>query len=176
MEYATAARALAAFYEVKLAGSAQRRIRSLRALSAMLGNDGVLQVEACPFHSSSLPDKRKLLRLFGEDPVLRRYEERLREFLTNQPVVIVSAAPSGRSLNSTTPISEWAAWQAAVSNLDLTRADFVPLVKKGTKTTSGAFVSVRDGLAKTLVLTMGGNHLPGDAGLAALADHIHSLN
>ena len=167
-DYATAARALGTFYEHRLTGPAGRRIAALRMLSDILGTDGVLQVEACPFHSPALPGKVALLGAIGEGGLLGQYVEHVRAFVRRRPVVVVSAAASRVSLQQDMHLSPWLRWQAETAGLNLDDAAFVPLIQKGAKTTCGAFVSRADGVEKALVLMMGGNNLPGRIGLETL--------
>jgi hypothetical protein len=170
--YATAARKLGPFYEEKLANRpAGRRIAALRTLSYLVGYKGVLQVEACPFHSRSLPRKGTLRQTIREGGLLGRYAEALKAFLRRRPVVILSAVSSRVSLGPrAAALSEWHEWNAEIAGLVLKRAKFVRLVAKGSKTTCAALVSFEEGIPKALVLMMGGNNLPAGKGLCALAD------
>ena len=161
-EYAESARNLGCFYEKELAGRPTgRRISGLRKLSSLLGYEGVLQVEACPFHSGSLPRKSDFLQEMDENALFKRYVELLGKFLQDRPVVIVQA-----SSKLATPTSAWLTWIVRVAGLNLDTAELVPLVEKGPKTTVAAWVSGQP--PKALVLTMGGNNLPGDEGLRKL--------
>jgi hypothetical protein len=170
-DYVTTARALGSFYESRLAGPARTRIAALRSLSSILGTDGVLQVEACPFHSPFLARKEALLRTIGRGGLLGQYADRLRGFLQPRPVVVVSAVSSRAPLsNATLKPSPWLAWKSSVAGIDLAAAEFIALTTKANATTSGALVSGRGGVAKALVLMMGGNHLPAQRGLRVLAD------
>jgi hypothetical protein len=174
VDYSAAARALGPFYERELKGTAAgRRIAALRVLSSWVGYEGVLQVEACPFHSRSLPSKKKiaLLKTINEGGLLGCYTEHVRAFLRCRPVVVVSAVSSRRSLGPEVveTLSPWLAWEAVLAGLVLERAKFVPLVAKDSKTTAAALVSFAGGVPKALVLMMGGNHLPAEKGLCVLA-------
>jgi hypothetical protein len=175
MTYQVAARELGAFYEANLMGAALRRIAALKTLSALLGLDGVLQVEACPFHSPSLPKKTALLDAIAVDGMLIHYVDHLRTFLRSRPVVIVSAVSSRLSLSGgKATLTPWIAWKAHVAGLATDRAEFVPLVTKDAATTAAALVSFENRTPKALVLMMGGNHLPGEKGLWALANAMDS--
>jgi hypothetical protein len=132
--------------------------------------DGVLQVEACPFHSASLPGKAALIRSIESGSLLGTYAAHLSAFLHRRRVVIVSAIGTRVALSAGVPLSPWVSWLARLANLPLERAEFVPLVEKGTKTTAGALVAFSEGAPKSLVLMMGSNALPADAGLRRLAD------
>jgi hypothetical protein len=60
MRYSEAAERLGPFYEEKLAHEpAGHRIRAIKSLAALVGTEGVVQLDVCPFHSSSLPSKGK---------------------------------------------------------------------------------------------------------------------
>jgi len=111
-----------------------------------------------------------VLRAIREDGLLTRYVDHVQRFLRGQMVLVVSAAPSRVSLGPGMSLSAWVTWQAKLAGLDLERAEFVPLVRNGAKTTCGAFVSSDNGAPKGLVLMMGGNHLPGEERLGILAE------
>jgi hypothetical protein len=169
--YQIAAEALARFYSMELHGPARTRIDSLVRLSALAGYKGLLQVECCPFHSARLPNKRGLIRESKGNGLLATYFCHLRQFLTERPVVAISAVSSRVPLSAgSVRSSEWLAWQTNLMGLDPDRATLIPLVSKGTKTTAAVLVSVVMGTPKALVLMMGGNHLPAAAGLERLAN------
>jgi hypothetical protein len=171
LKYATAAERLGKFYESRLSKkTAGRRITALQKLSKLLGCDGVLQVDAIPFHSASLPGKGKLLAKVSADALLRRYAEHVREFLKRRPVVVVAAVSTRCSLDAGVALSPWIEWQAELAGVEVTSAESVSLVTKGSKTTASALVSSVNGVSKVLVRMMGGNHLPGDKGLRTIAD------
>ncbi len=173
--YLMAAEALARFYATVLSGPARWRIRSLARLAALAGYEGVLQVESCPFHSARLPNKRALVRANKGDGVLGTYVGHLQHFLAGRPVVTVSAVSSRTPLSPDRfRLSEWLAWQATLMGLEPHRAAFVPLVTKGDATTAAALVSSVRGAPKALVLMMGGNHLPAEAGLGTLANALRA--
>jgi len=172
MDYATAAGRLGDFYQRHLGDtpdgrSAARRIAALRRLSLLAGFEGVLQVEACPFHSASLSqrDKSALLQVCHQGGLLGRYVDHLRSFLQRRAVVIVSGW-GGKEL------SEWSVWAASVAGLSLEQARSRTLKMKGSKTTFLARVSSSDGVPKALVLQMGANGLPAEEGLRILAEEL----
>lgn len=170
MSYAAAASALGAFYEDKnnLKGPANRRIAALQSLAGLLGRDGVLQVETCPFHSKAFPGKAAFLTSLESDRMLAEYVDRVRSFLRDRPVVIVAAVSIQASLGPSIQLSGWLSWQAELAGLGRASARFAPLVERAGKVTCGALVSGEADSAKALVLMMGGNHLPGSRGLTAL--------
>jgi len=175
INYATAAQNLGVHYQTELikpGNQAGHRIVRMLELSRLVGAHGVINVETCPFHSHSLPNKMKLLKESTQVGFMKTYVQSLQTYLTEKPVVIVSAVSSKESLHGETKVSEWLAWQAQIAGLNFAAASFTPLVKKGDKTTCGAFVSTGVGVraTKALVLMMGSNNLPGDEGLKLLAD------
>ncbi len=174
-KYAQAARKLGRFYEEHLNGPAWRRMAKLRMLSCLLGYEGVLQVEACPFHSPSLPQKSALVReITKKDEFFGCYAEHLRAFLRGRPVVSPQAVSTQASLGKKRrEFSPWLRQIAKIAGLDLNRAKFVPLIKKGSKTTAAAWVSDRP--RKALVLMMGGNNLPAEEGLRKLAAELRKF-
>lgn len=167
--YAAAAAALATFYQQNLTGAAAHRIRALRVLSSLSGYDGVLQVEAIPFHSPTMPKKTQFLRTVSERDLLGVYTGMVRAFLQPRPVVMVSAVSSKHSLGPATELAPWAAHLASLAGLVLGRARLISLVTKGSRTTAAALVTSESGAPKALVLMMGGNHLPAEKGLRLLA-------
>ena len=58
-----------------------------------------------------------------------------------------------------------------MAGLDTSKALFVPLLEKKGKVTSAALVGQLEGNPKALVLMMGGNHLPSEAGCAPWPTH-----
>jgi len=171
-DYETVARKLGDFYqhEARLNRAARSRIAKLLKLSSWTNRDGVLQVEAVPFHSPSLPGKRALLNEISKGGPLEEYAKHLRTFLKSLPVVSPQAAPTGAPLGrETVTRSQWLTWIAKLAGLDLEDAKFVPLVGKGSKTTCAALVSFEDVNPKALVLMMGAAGLPGEKGLRKLA-------
>ena len=176
LDYTEAARALGDFYAEQLTGPARRRIDNLRCLAQWAGYDGVLQVEACPFHSRSLPKTAALRREIEADSLLGRYAEHVRAFLRPRPVVIVAAVSSRQPLRAGMELPWWAAFQANLAGMAPARARFWPLVEKELVTTAGAWVSSEAGAPKALVLMMGGNRLPGERGLRVLADALRSAD
>jgi hypothetical protein len=171
--YAAAAKALGAFYEQQLVYCpAGRRIAAMHNLSASVGTDGFVQVEVCPFHSPSLPNKVGLLRELTAGGLLTRYIEEVREFLVAKPVVAISAASALVSMGAEMQLSPWVTRLTEVAGLDPKHADFVPLVRKEGKVTAMVLVSAHNGAPKALVLMMGGNYLPGEYGLRVLADSL----
>ena len=161
--YDEAARKLGCFYRKALKGRpAGDRIESMVELSRRLSFVGVLQVEALPFHSESLPHKHNesFLREVDEHDLLGNYVGLLKEFLhrVDGPVVTLQASncPGRR------PTSPWLTWIARLVGLNLDSAERVSL-KGNPEPTIAAWVS---GRPRALVLRQGGTGLPADlAGL-----------
>ena len=180
--YREATQGLGHFYEMSLKRSpAGHRIKAFLRLAESAGYKGLLGVEACPFHSANLPNKPKLVRAVesNSNSLLREYTEHLRAFLTSHHVVGLSAISSTVSLTATgTQLamrsSIWLPWFAALIGLDPSQATHVELTRKDLEgrpstVTAAGLVATVNGRRKALVLMMGGNRLPGEGGLAALA-------
>ena len=167
--YAEAARALAAYYTHTLRGTARIRNAAMARLSQLAGFDGVLGVECCPFHSRRTPHKAVLVRESATDPLLAGYVGVLGKFLALGSVVAVSAVSTRATLCRGLRLSPWLTWQGDRLGLVLDEAECIPLVTKDQKVTCAALIGRRSNAACALVLMMGGNTLPGDAGLQRLA-------
>ena len=142
MDYASASAALGLHYQESLRRRpAGRRIQTLLKLATFASADGVLQVEACPFHSPSLPNKNALPVAFEADRLLSQYIVHLREFLRERSIVIVSGIATANSLAAQTRLSPLLVWQAELAGMNLAAASFLPLVRKDSKTTCAAFLS-----------------------------------
>jgi hypothetical protein len=177
MNYAAAAKALGAFYkapQTRISATARRRIQAFLEISNWIGQrrgtrlaNWLLQIEACPFHSQSL-SKRRVLRAICVGGLLADYADQVSAFLREKPVLILSAAPTNRSLNKHAPFSDWVLHLCKLAGFERRAARFTKLVHKGRKVTCGAWVMCSGSHRKTLVLMMGGNHLPGSDGLKKL--------
>ena len=169
MDYAKAARMLGPFYKQKLSprNPAKHRITKLLNLSSLLGAEGVLQIDACPFHSPflTIPKKLALIREAAQHGLLARHVEAVQGYIAAQSVVVVSAVGTHESLWSGMKVSPWLAWLSTIAGLDLKNASFVRLVSRDAKTTCGAFVSSGSGVMKAHVLMMGNNNLPNSEAL-----------
>lgn len=89
--YGGAAARLGQFYrapETRL-GSAKRNIAAMCSIAQALGYSGVQQVEAIPWHSPSLPNKREVVQsLRARAPSHVRYDRALRAYLRELPMVL----------------------------------------------------------------------------------------
>ena len=173
MSWAEASVALGKHYRDELPGTAGNRIDGMIKIAKGLGREGVLQVDACPVHSTRLPMKRKedVVKAFGTNSLVGRHAQLVQEYLRPYPVVALTAAPTRTGLTAHDRLSEWVAWVAEIAGVDTENAEFVELVKKDNgKVTSAALVSEVNGVPKALVRMMGGNHLPATDGLHKLVE------
>lgn len=183
--YRDATEGLGKYYEaiISRGHAAHRRIKSLLKLAENADYDGLLQVEAFPFHSPSLPDKNKLLHALESrsNDYLFNYTEHLRAFLKTQHVVGISAVASAVSLTAigaqgAINRSIWLQWFSGLLGINPGNASHVELIRKNSKNksvvTAAALLEEVDGKIKVIVLMMGGNHLPSKGGLDLLADAI----
>ena len=168
--YEDVARRLGRYYSTQLSGQARYRIDALTRLAKWAGFDGYVQVECCPFHSSRLAKKASLVKEMAEGSILTTYTRHLLRFLRTRPVLILSAVGTHRPVTAqAVRRSPWLQWQADLVGLAVAEAEFVQLVSNG-RSPTGALLIDRTGTAlKALLLMMGGNHLPAEAGLRKLA-------
>ena len=138
----------------------------MRKLSALLGCEGGLQVDACPFHSRRLPNKLALLRTIQEGGLLGTYVGHVSGFLRHRPAVNVAAISSQESLRPALQLNARLEWKAGLAGLDLSRAEFVPILERNGKVTAAALIGRAGCSPEALVLMMGGNHLPAGRRLA----------
>jgi len=185
--YQEATDGLGLYYETNLTkrSAARQRINAFVRLAGSAGYEGLVQVEACPFHSADLPDKPALVRAVEHNTnnLLRQYAAHLQGFLHSHDVVGLSAVSPRISLSVSGVFqafseSIWLPWFAHLIGLDPGRAEHVELAHKvvvgqsSGKITAAAFVETIGKRRKALVLTMGGNRLPGENGLQVLASAI----
>jgi hypothetical protein len=177
MRYADAAARLGEFYgDMESKRAARARVDAMKNLARLSGHSGVIQVDACPFHSENLPmvHKLRIVRMSGEAGFMQRYSRLLRSFLEPHSVVVVTGAGSGKSLDSADELPEWPAWNAGLLGLTPRPEGFIELVGRDgsqgpKKTTVAALVQRNGNIAKALVRSMGNNNLPAKVGLEELA-------
>ena len=136
--------------------NAHRRLIKSIAWADHLGYNSVVNIETIPFHSPSL-NKKKALATISKSWILIRYQEVLKRFLFDKPVLIVAACSSKTSITlNTLKNSKWLMYQAELANICLANLKFKELTKKNDKVTSALFYDHN----KYIVLTMGSNNLP----------------
>ena len=136
--------------------NAHRRLIKSIAWADHLGYNSVVNIETIPFHSPSL-NKKKALATISKSWILIRYQEVLKRFLLDKPVLIVAACSSKSSITlNTLKNSKWLMYQAELANICLENLKFKELTKKNDKVTSALFSDHN----KYIVLTMGSNNLP----------------
>jgi len=136
--------------------NAHRRLIKSIAWADHLSYNSVVNIETIPFHSPSL-NKKKALATISKSWILIRYQEVLKRFLLDKPVLIVAACSSKSSITlNTLKNSKWLMYQAELANICLENLKFKELTKKNDKVTSALFSDHN----KYIVLTMGSNNLP----------------
>jgi len=170
MSYAEASSAFAAHYQSHLRNAPLRRIDAMLKISAACGNGPTIQFETIPFHSDSLPGKKKLVAIMNDEPALRAYSEVLSAALEDRSIICLSAVPSSRPISPTTITrSPWLSYQAELMTIaSIGELKAVSLVKKNRRATCAFLYEVRNKTIRGFVLMMGGNHFPGEAGLTTL--------
>jgi len=136
--------------------NAHRRLIKSIAWADHLSYNSVVNIETIPFHSPSL-NKKKALATISKSWILIRYQEVLKRFLLDKPVLIVAACSSKSSITlNTVKNSTWLMYQAELANINIENLKFKELTKKNDKVTSALFSDHN----KYIVLTMGSNNLP----------------
>lgn len=136
--------------------NAHRRLMKSIEWSDHLGYDSIVNVETIPFHSPNL-NKAKALDVIKKSWILSGYQEVLRNFLVNKPVLIVAACSSKTSITiNTLKNSKWLMYQAELANINIENLKFKELTKKDGKVSSALFYDNE----KYIVLMMGSNNLP----------------
>ena len=138
------------------AANAFRRNEKSIALTKSLGYSGLKNIETIPFHSADL-NKQKALKCINDSDLLNEYLEELKAYISDKPLLVVSACSSRESITAeTVRKSVWLSFQAELIGIDINNADLVPLKYKEGKLTSAVFKSGD----KYLLLNMGTNNLP----------------
>ena len=136
--------------------NAYRRLMKSITWADHLGYNSIVNIETIPFHSRNL-NKSKALDIIGKSWILSRYQEVLRNFLVNKPVLIVAACGSKSSITlNTVKNSKWLMYQTEIANINIENLKFKELTKKNGKVSSALFYDNE----KYIVLMMGSNNLP----------------
>jgi hypothetical protein len=161
MSYKEIASTMGDFYLTNLKGAAKTRIDSIIALSQKAGFDGVVQIEACPFHSGYLPKKNALLKQYSIEPLLSKYGNLVKSVLSERSVIAVSAVGTTKPITITSISSRaWLKWQADLIGFNIDKANIIALTEKPKKITSAFLYSENKNSVNGLVLMMGSNNLP----------------
>ena len=169
---------LAAHYKMELQRERKRaatRNAAIDDLRSKLGRNCVIQFETIPFHSKSLPGKRKLAKLITEVPILTNYTAQLRVAIADLPVMAISAVDTSRSITAKSiEDSPWLAHQASVMGVRPKELEFTPLVGKNNVVSCALLVPRDRSNRKAFVLKMGSNDLPGEAGREIIVKKLKS--
>jgi hypothetical protein len=144
------------FKKQKGSGPAYRRLMKSTDFANHLGFDGVVNIETIPFHSEKL-SKPKALKSIRESYTLTTYQNALKFFLSEKPVLIVAACSANDTIsNKTIMNSEWLKYQCDLASIPINKLILKPFTTKNNKITSALFSHQN----KYLVLMMGSNNLP----------------
>ena len=169
--YYEASLRLGDFYKENLPPKAARRkIEAMEDFKKLVGADCIVQFESIPFHSPSLPGKRRVLKLTEEVAEFKDYTSALKTALSEVAVIAVSAVGSRESISTSSLAgSNWLRWQASLLGIDPNHVTSRTLLKKGGAITQ-AFLHQRVGrCTRGLILTMGGAPFPRKEGQEILA-------
>jgi hypothetical protein len=161
-QYIEIAFKLGEYYRNKLEGKPLNRIEGFLYLAKKIGNDGVVQLESCPFHSAKLPNKTELIPYYETEPLLKEYATCLQKSILNLNILALSAVNSKKDISVESITSNpWLEWQAHLMGFNFERVQSIPLTKKTTRVTSALIYSQeKSGLTKGFILMMGSNNLP----------------
>jgi hypothetical protein len=144
------------FKKGKGSNPAYRRLMKSIDFANFLGYDGVVNIETIPFHSPNL-DKNKALKAIQQSKTLLSYQEHLKSYLSDKPVLIVSACHSNHSISiDTINKSKWLSYQCELAGIVIKDLEMEALTKKNEKVSSASFKKDN----KHIVLMMGSNNLP----------------
>lgn len=144
------------FKNEKGSNPAYRRLIKSIDFANFLGYGGVINIETIPFHSPNL-DKNMALKAIQQSKTLLAYQEQLKSFLSDKPVLIVSACNSKQSISvDTIKKSKWLGYQCELAGIIIDDLEMEPLTRKNDKVSSALFK--KD--SKYIVLMMGSNNLP----------------
>jgi hypothetical protein len=137
----------------------------------LLGKDCIIQFESIPFHSKSLPSKRKLPELVDSSPLLKRYTQLLSATLRDKSVLAISAVDSSKSISANSVASSaWLSWQAkSLLGIDPAKLKCQPLVKKHGKVSRAFVFQKLDEHVRGFILTMGMGSFPAANGRDTVA-------
>lgn len=144
------------FKNGKGSNPAFRRLMKSIEFAHFLGYEGVVNIETIPFHSPNL-DKNMALNAIQQSKTLLSYQEQLKSFLSDKPVLIVSACNSKQSISiDTIKKSKWLSYQCELAGIIIDNLEMEPLTTKNEKVSSALFKKN----TKHIVLMMGSNNLP----------------
>lgn len=136
--------------------NAHRRLMKSIEWADHLGYNSIINIETIPFHSPNL-NKTKALDIIGKSWILFRYQEVLRNFLADKPVLIVAACGSKSSISiEIIKNNPWLIYQAELASITIENLKFKELTKKNGKVSSALLYDNE----KYIVLMMGSNNLP----------------
>lgn len=144
--------------------AAYHRLKKSIEFSVIMGYRGVVNVETIPFHSVDL-NKRKALRAIDSSGILQSYQSELKRFLSDKPVLIVSATGTKNSISKENISgSDWLMYQADLIGFSVDDLIMRELSTKDGKVTSAIFSSG----SKHIVLMAGTNNLPSSERLSSI--------
>lgn len=136
--------------------NAHRRLIKSIAWANHLGYKSIVNIETIPFHSPNL-NKRRALDIIAKSWILSRYQEVLRNYLADKPVMIVAACSTKSSISvQTIRKSPWLTYQAELANINIENLKFKELTNKKGKISSAMLHDNE----KYIFLMMGSNNLP----------------
>lgn len=156
--YDKAALKLGDFYSAPGApinATSRSNIASMLRIAGLGGRTGVLQAEALPWHSASLPNKGSFLsELARRESSYKAYREALSTYLNDEPIVFAWAAGSPSSKGGS-----GVELKAALIGLALQRAELLPL-ERTSVVSQGLLWTRQAGRFRGLFVNQGSATLP----------------
>lgn len=168
---------LVSYYHKSLGGTTNganvsTRINKMLALTEMLGLAGNCQVELIPFHSKELPNKQKVFAVAETDTFISNYLGCIQGLLRDKNVVCVIAGDSNAGLNRKSLDGPVVAYYASSMGFQKEQFKMLPLVRKGDKTTSAAYINRQERCYKVFIMSCGHNNLPAQESLELFAKEL----
>lgn len=136
--------------------NAYRRLKKSIEFAHHLGYNGVTNIETLPFHSNDF-NKDKALKAIKNIPILKDYLNRLEEYLSDKPTLVVAACNSNQTISRNTILdSKWLSFQSELIHFNVEQSEMKVLTQKNDKITSALFHNNN----KFFTLMMGSNNLP----------------
>ena len=164
-EYAQVACSVAELYRERLQGEAAGgRIKKVISLAKELNMDGVFQAESFPFHSSSLPNKKR----FTNSVVFREYHEALASFLSGKTCLFLTAVRTDRPV-ALDPSHPWIAFALRMLKCEESEFEEHAVHSPGGESVAKLLVARRADDRTIILLVQGSNNFPSPQGMAEIA-------
>lgn len=161
---------LATFQKSKQLRAAFNRIKKMCDIASRAGYKEVLQLDAIPWHSATLPSKKRLPVLIKDCEITLKYVDALRVYLADKSVISIDSIGSQQSITPKSFQTDWLIFKASLIGLDHRKAkQLCKIVIKDGKVTGAALVQSVGPNRKIMYCVQGTNNLPTEDGRKQLA-------